>query len=62
MYKEAEKMITVFDEEPDLTDLNEKITNLEKENEELNRKLDKVMRSALINKFLAEENKNQDKP
>jgi len=61
-YKEHMKDLIVFETPADLTEINKEIAELRKENEELNRKLDKVMRSALINKFLAEENKDQDKP
>lgn len=59
-YKKGVKSLLIYETSPDLTEHDERISQLEKENEELNKKLDKVMRSALINKFLAEE--NQDKP
>ena len=59
-YNKGVKSLLVFQVQPDLTNINKQISELQKENEELNKKLDKVMRSALINKFLAEE--NQSKP
>jgi integrase len=48
--------LMIFEREPDLSEHNERLTQLEKENEQLRKDLDRVLRSALINKML-EENK-----
>ena len=54
-YHKGSKELLIFETKPDLSNVNKEIEDLRKENEQLRKDLDKVMRSALINKFIADE-------
>jgi len=48
MYKEAEKMITVFDEEPDLTETHKEIDELKEENKSMKEKIAELQHETRI--------------